>query len=555
MVVRWAKDYFKKVWLLATVIFLMSVCPVGATYYWFMVPTETVEVTINEDSSLDIDYETVFYNDPSADPIDIIDIGFPSNDYDLSSVTAELNGTPLTDIRVSEYIDIGVEVHLDTDPYVPIYAGETAVLHVHGRNYHMVYEDSEDENYASVVFGTNYYGSDYCYGTKNLTIRVVFPVGVTGDMTRYHKSEAVPTGTYVRDDGRVVYEYRIPDASPSQMYKVGVSFPRNFVAEVKPPPRFEWVGAIIGFFLAVIEYALSFIGCLFPIGIFVLIAVIGSISRRRRRMKYLPPLAKVEGVGIKRGLAAPEAALLLEKPLDKVLTMVMFGLMKKGALALVSEEPLKLKAQSVSANGLRKYEKAFLDAIESDGDLDQSKLQDVIVDMIDELENKMKGFSYKETVEYYRSIVNTAWRLVTEAATPELKAEEFSNSLEWTMLDDDFDNRTNGIFGGVTYIPTPAWWVYATPSTSAAGVTAPSVGGISLPQLPGSGFAHGIISKVEGISSGIVGKVESFTGKVTAVTNPPPVSKGGGFSGGGGGGCACACACAGCACACAGGGR
>jgi uncharacterized membrane protein YgcG len=120
------------------------------------------------------------------------------------------------------------------------------------------------------------------------------------------------------------------------------------------------------------------------------------------------------------------------------------------------------------------------------------------------------------------------------------------------MLDDNFDDRTNDIFGGVTYVPTPAWWVYATPSIPTAGVTAPSVGEISLPQLPGSGFAHGIISKVEGISSGVVGKIESFTGKVTAVTNPPPVSRGGGSSGGGGG---CACACAGCACACAGGGR
>jgi hypothetical protein len=555
MVARTVKSFLSAVRFPVIIAFLTSVAPAGAPYFWFMVPTETVEVIINEDSSLDIDYETVFYNDPSADPIDIIDVGFPSNDYDLSSVTAELNGTPVTDIRVSEYISVGVEIHLDTDPYIPIYAGETAVLHVRGRNYHRVYEDDDDESYASVVFGTNYFGNEYCYGVKDLTIRVVFPPGVTGDMTRYHKSKAVPTGMYVRDDARVVYEYRIPDASPSQMYTVGVSFPRDFVAEVKPPPRFEWLGAILGFFIIIIEYAMSFIGCLFPIGIFILIGVIGSISRRRRRMKYLPPLAKVEGVGIKRGLAAPEAALLLEKPLDRVLTMVMFGLMKKGALALVSEEPLKLKPQVISANGLRKYENAFLETIESDGDLDQSKLQDVIVDMIDGLENKMKGFSYSETVEYYRSIVNTAWRLVTEAATPELKAEEFSNSLEWTMLDDDFDGRTNDIFGGVTYVPTPAWWVYATPSAPAAGVAAPSVGEISLPQLPGSGFAHGIISKVEGISSGIVGKVESFTGKVTAVTNPPPVSRGGGLGGGGGSGCACACACAGCACACAGGGR
>jgi len=46
-------------------------------------------------------------------------------------------------------------------------------------------------------------------------------------------------------------------------------------------------------------------------------------------MQYLPPKISIEGKGIKRGLTAVEAGILLEEPLDKILTMILFGLIKK----------------------------------------------------------------------------------------------------------------------------------------------------------------------------------------------------------------------------------
>jgi hypothetical protein len=169
--------------------------------------------------------------------------------------------------------------------------------------------------------------------------------------------------------------------------------------------------------------------------------------------------------------------------------------------------------------------------------------------MIEALEDKMQGFSYKETVEYYRSIVNTAWKLVSEAGTPEAKMQELTNSMEWTMLDENFDKRSKSAFSGVTYFPVPYWWGYAYPH-----YTPSTTGGI--PQISFGEFSRNFVSGVENLAGGIVDKVSNFTGKITSVTNPPPVKTGGGFGGGGGSsGCACACACAGCACACAGGGR
>ena len=46
-------------------------------------------------------------------------------------------------------------------------------------------------------------------------------------------------------------------------------------------------------------------------------------------MQYMPPKIAIEGHGIKRGLTAVEAAILMEQPLDKVMTMILFGVVKK----------------------------------------------------------------------------------------------------------------------------------------------------------------------------------------------------------------------------------
>ena len=57
---------------------------------------------------------------------------------------------------------------------------------------------------------------------------------------------------------------------------------------------------------------------------------------KKRKLQYLPPKVSIEGHGIKRGLTAVEAAMLLEQPLDKVLTMILFAVVKKGAAEVVA---------------------------------------------------------------------------------------------------------------------------------------------------------------------------------------------------------------------------
>ena len=62
----------------------------------------------------------------------------------------------------------------------------------------------------------------------------------------------------------------------------------------------------------------------------------GINSDRRRKLQYLPPKIAIEGHGIKRGLTAVEAGILMEETMDKIMTMILFGVLKKNAATVTS---------------------------------------------------------------------------------------------------------------------------------------------------------------------------------------------------------------------------
>jgi hypothetical protein len=313
----------------------------------------------------------------------------------------------------------------------------------------------------------------------------------------------------------------------------------------------------------------------------IAVIVIAARNASRRKLKYLPPKISIEGNGIKRGLTAVEAAVLMEQPMDKILTMILFAVLKKGAAEVKTREPLDIDVPAALPADLQAYETEFLNAFRLKGAERQKALQEMMVSLIRILSEKMKGFSRKETITYYEDISKRAWAQVTAADTPEVKSQKYEEVMDWTMLDREYDNRTRDVFGsGPVFLPN--WWgrydpVYRTPTTSTRTATTglPKVGStlpsrpsvldrpVTLPHLPGSDFAASVVKGVQGFSSNVIGSLGAFTSAITNKTNPvpkPTVSSGSGWrsSGGGGGGghsCACACACAGCACACAGGGR
>jgi hypothetical protein len=535
--VKIQKVLFVAAFLAALFVLVSSSC--FAADYYFSVPSNTSDVYINQDGSVTIAYAITFANDSGASPIDVVDIGLPNDSYDLSTAKAWINNTPITEIYKSTYIDTGVEVRLGG---LSIPAGKTDTLYFQITNPHMVYTDDEKKDYASVEFSPTWYGSDYTTGTTDVMVNFHFPPGVQPTETVYHHDRKFDT-TSQDKDGRIVFTFREPQGSPSSQYMYGVSFPTKYVATVFEPYRPSFAAKVLEFFF-------NHIFLFFFLGIVGLV-VLNLFRARQRKMDYMPADVAIEGVGIKRGLTAPEAALLIDTPLNKVVTMILFGLLKKGIVRVETTPPPKVfKLDGGPTESLKPYEKDFLACVKSDGTLETANLKTALVTMIKETNKALKGFSRTETTDYYRAIVDLGWKMVTEAKTPELLGQEWDKMLEWTMMDKDYDKKMEDTFDGRDVV-MPRWYGnYYGPSTvrpSGAGTGGPM-------KLPGATLANNMVTSVENFSGKLITNVESFVTGVSRVTNPAPQSSGH-SSGGGGGGCACACACAGCACACAGGGR
>jgi len=544
--------------------------------YSFSMDQEVVDVWVNQDGSVSLEYWFVFTCDPGAHPIDAVDVGMPNSDYRLSDISADVNEKPVSTIEQSEYVKPGVAVWLGEGTINP---GETGTVHVVvGRVGGLVYQDSSDRAYASAEFSPTWFDSQFVHGTTDLTVRFHLPPGIKTEEPRWHRSPSnwpqEQPDTALDKDGRVLYTWHNPTAAPDRQYTFGASFPIQYVAEGAIQKGPSALAALFTTVLACLGGTLCNPVFLFIAGFAGLIAL-SVWGQRKRRMQYLPPSMKVEGVGIKRGLTAVESAILLETPLNKILTMILFGLLKKGTVTVLSDDPLKVELNQPLPEDLYPYEKGFVEAVAQDGTLSEKKLQPLVVDLVKEVNNKMKGFSRKETATYYRDIVQRAWQQVETADTPEVRGQRFDEQLEWTMLDDKFDDRMGRTFTGPIFVPI--WWnsyrpwasarptvapaASARPAAARAGTPArPDLGRVQLPTLPGATFAAAMVRGVQGTAGRIVRNVTGFTSGVAQVTNPPPPPSPSGrsYGGGGGGGgtsCACACACAGCACACAGGGR
>ncbi len=561
----------KKISLGLLVLLFISVfttSTVSAQTYYFSVDSANVDAYWNADGSLDLVYVYGFSNDPGASPIEYVDIGLPNGNFNLSDVSADVDGRTITDIQNADpqYLkgtSDGVTLGLGGNAIQPGMFGTVTMRVSNIRKVMYTYSNDQDQNYASIRLIPNYFGSEYVKGTTNLKVTFHFPPGILPEEPRWETMASSWPGTAEPEtgfdsDGRIIYTWQSDSASTAKKYEFAAAFPAAYIPteEVYTPPAFTfdpmWLicGCMSLFFVGIIGF--SFYSAIW--------------GAKKRKMKYLPPKISIEGHGIKRGLTAVEAAIVMEQPMDKVLTMILFGVIKKNAAAIKTREPLDVEIPATLPQGLQPYEVEFLSAFKKPaGKERQNTMQEVVIGMVKSVTEKMKGFSRKETVAYYNDINNRAWQQVEAADTPEIKSQKYDENLEWTMLDKNYDDRTQRTFSqGPIFLPM--WWgrfdptFRGTPSVSTPSST-PSMGSskpisVNLPSLPGADFASSMTTGVQTFAAGVVGNITNFTSGITNKTNPPPPpSRSSGGRSSGGGGCACACACAGCACACAGGGR
>ena len=553
--------------LLIAMMFVFTTSAAAQSSYSFSLDKEVVQVYWNADGTEALDYQLTFTNDPSGHPIDFVDMGMPNGNFDMGTVKADVAGQAV-DTSTSDYQGTGSGFAAVMGDQT-IQPGVTGTLHVSvGSITGVLYQDTSSKTDASADFAPLYFGSQYVHGNTDITVTFHLPPGVLPQEPRYHTiqggwpcGDQAPASAYDAQN-RITYTWQCASANGSTQYTFGASFPSHYVpaSAIVVPAAFDisgildWIGSNGSTFCCFGFFILIFVG----------IPILSASSSKKRKLDYLPPKIQIEGHGIKRGLTAVEASILMEQPLDKVMTMILFGVIKKNAATVVTRDPLKLTLASPLPAGLQDYETDFLKAFALEDLAARRKaLQDMTIKLVNSVSDKMKGFSRKETVAFYQSIMERAWQQIETAGTPEVKSQMYDEAMEWTMLDKNYDDRTRRTFTGPSFLPI--WWGRFDPgyhpvsTGSVLPASMPTSGGSRSPvSIPGSAFAASVVGGVQGFSSKVLGDMKTFTSGVTNKTNPVPVStsSSSGYHGGGGGShCACACACAGCACACAGGGR
>ena len=518
---------------------------VNAQNLVYSVNHEWAQIFINQDGTIDLAYNITVT--VTSGTMHGFYVGQPNSDFTPGQAMDQY-GNNLQVVDASNGGDYRIDVTLNQ----PLTAGNSIWFQVTTNVAGMIRNDTTNPGNYGMQFIPQWISD---VPISDVRVQIVLPPEVTVNDVKTTQNFYNDTSSV---EGRIAVYWEIPAIQANEQFLVGVSFPSRFMPNYVP----SQVSG--GFDFGVFGAILGLAGVLFAF--FVIIILIGVI----RKSSYSSPKVGMETLGIKRGLTAVEASYLLGFKPTQILTEILYSLLKKRAVWAKETKPaLKLQVLppfnnkiGPKDNPLRYYEIDFLNSLKADGTLNEEKLANAIMFLRDTMEQKLQGYSRKDTEDYYRKITAQAWTQVEQAGTVELASNAYDDQLLWLMLDPNQRARTETVFRDHVIQPNPLWFwwwygytIYHPHPTYTPNVNVPSKSGPP-PTIPGADFANNIATAVENTSNSIVVNLEKFA---NAIVPPPPKTSHQPAHPKSDcvcacAACACACACVSCACACAGGG-
>ncbi len=531
--------------ILALTVTSLSVGLVSAQDRVYTFDHQWAQIFINQDGTIDLTYN-VALTLASGAAINYVQLGQPTGDFTRGEAVDQY-GHQLQTTDSSSGSNYQVQVNL----YQPLTAGNTIWFTVTTNIGGMISNDTQNPGNYGMQFAPQWMPVPI----NDVRVQIVLPPNVT-----INEVETLPDKFWNSTsivEGRVAVFWQIPVLQPNEQYLLGVSFPASALPNYKPTQPSGGIGLET---IALI---------VLPIITLIVIIVVVQVARKST---YSSPKVSMETLGIRRGLTAVEASYLLGMKPTQVVTEILYSLLQKRAVWVESTKPaLKFRIMPLfqnktgtDENPLRYYEIDFLNAFkDAEGTLDEEKLAHTVMFLRDTVEQKLRGYSRRDTVDYYRKIVTKAWTQVEQAGTVELASKAYDEQLLWLMLDPNYRSRTETTFRDRVFKPSPFWfwyWYgyhhYNPHPTYKPNVEAPAQAA-KPPTIPGAEFANNIATAVEKTSSNIVVNIEKFANAIIPVqtqkTSHAPAPREAGCVCACAA-CACACACVSCACACAGGG-
>ncbi|MGD0072071.1 MAG: hypothetical protein ABSB71_10990 [Candidatus Bathyarchaeia archaeon] len=535
------RTYFLAV-ILALTIALMALSTVTAQNIVYSVDHQWAQIFINQDGTIDLTYNITLT--VTSGVIHGFYVGQPKGGFTPGQAVDQY-GNNLQASDASSGSDYRVDVTLNQ----PLTAGNSIWFTVTTNVAGMISNDTQNPGNLGMQFAPEWTDVPI----NDVRVQIVLPPGATTSDVKTTQNFYNSTSIV---EGRLAVYWEKPVLQPNEQFLVGVSFPAKYLPNYNP----SQVGGLEGLEVLILLLGLATFA----------IFVIGFIIFKVRKSTYLTPRVSMETLGIKRGLTAVEASYLLDLKPTQIVTEILYSLLQKRAAWAEETKPaLKLRVlppfdnkTGSAENPLRYYEIDFLSSLKANGTLDEEKLAHTIMFLRDTVEQKLQGYSRKDTVDYYQKIVTQAWTQVEQAGTVELASNAYDEQLLWLMLDPNQRSRTETVFKDRVFQPNPLWfwWWYGYSQynphpTYKPNVEAPAQSG-KPPAIPGAEFANNIATAVENTSNNIVLSLEKFANAI--VPAPPQASHEPTHHGAdcvcACADCACACACVSCACACAGGG-
>jgi hypothetical protein len=531
--------------LLTVTIAVSAASSVNAQNLTYTLDHEWVQVFINQDGTIDLTYNITV--SVTSGTLHGFYVGQPKADFTPGQGTDQY-GNSLSVADASSGGDYRVDVTMNQ----PLTAGQSVWFQVTTNVAGMISNDTDNPGNYGMQFTPQW---DTAVAISDVRVQIVLPPDVTVPDVKTTTNFYNGTSTV---NGQLAVYWEKPQIQANEQFTVGVSFPSRFMPNYVPTSSSGGLG------LGSFEAIFAVVAVLFVLAICVLIVF--SI----RKSSYSTPKVSMESLGVKRGLTAVEASYLLDMKPPQIVTEILYSLLQKRAVWAKETKPsLKLQVLSPYENKigtkdspLRYYEIDFLNALKADGTLDEEKLAHTIMSLRDTTEQKLQGYSRKDTVNYYRKIAAEAWSQVEQAGTVELASSAYDEQLLWLMLDPNQRTRTETVFRDRVIQPNPLWfwWWYGYTTyhpnpTYSPNINVPAQSGPP-PAIPGADFANTIATSVEKTSNNIVVNLEKFA---NAIVPPPPKASQDPAHPKADcvcacAACACACACVSCACACAGGG-
>lgn len=506
----------------------------------YRVDHQWAQIFINDDGTIDLTYNltvTVIQGSLTA-----FDLGQPNRDFTIGEAVDQYGNQ----LRTYSYTPDVASVDFNR----PLVEGETIWYTITTNVAGMISNDTTNPGNYGMQFIPQWIED---VPINDVRVQIVLPMGVqVGDVKT---TETFYNGTSIVE-GRLAVYWERPQIAAGERFMVGVSFPARYLPNYTPTEGEDDFSPLL---VALVVFVVVAV-------IFLFIFIVAKMSKS----SYQTPKISMETLGIKRGLTAVEASYLLDMKPPQLVTEILYSLLQKRAVWVEENKPsLKLKVLppyenkvGTKENPLRYYEIDFLNSLKADGTLDEEKLAKTVMFLRDTVEEKMKGYSRKDTIDYYRKIVAQAWAQVEQAGTPELASNAYNEQLLWLMMDPNQRTRTETVFHDRPFQPQPLWFwwwygytIYHPHPTYRPNINAPAQSGPA-PAIPGADFANTIATSLEKTSSNIVVNLEKFA---NSILPPPPKASHQPARKGSDcvcacAACACACACVSCACACAGGG-